>query len=96
MTYLRICDSDEAPEIKAKAIQRLARTLRGYAKATERWDVGGQNGINYFHGQCRVHCEYDTLYFRIDEIQLATYLACLTEYNGRFRRPELVRILAAA
>ena len=96
MTYLRICDVDDAEPVKARAFQRLARALRAYAEATEQWDAIEPHCIDYQRGQCRVHCEYDTVYFRIDDVSLAAYIASRDDFHGCFRRPEMVRLFAVA
>ena len=95
MNYLQICDYDDSTAVKASAFQDLAQVLHRYAEVFERWDLL-PHGTQYVRGQSRVHLEYDTLYYRVDEPHLGAYLAGMDVFRGRWRRPELVRIFEAA
>ena len=95
MTYLRICDNDDSNEVKAQAFRGLGRAVRTYANLTDRPELIEPLAIQYYSGQCRVYCEYDTIYLRVDDPGLRTYLAGMQEFKNRWRRPEIVRVFAA-
>ncbi len=95
MTYLKVYDYDEQPFIKARQSQSVARALRAYAEVTGRWQMAQPMSGKYLRGQCRQKCEYDTVYLRINDVHLATYLAGMGEFQGRWRREDTVRVFEA-
>ena len=94
MRYLKICNANNMNEYN-DAFRELGIALRNYAKLSGRWDLVNQPGPRIFYqGTCRVYAEYDVLYWAIDDPHVLAFLEQVIAFQGRFRRPELVRVVA--
>jgi hypothetical protein len=90
--YLKVCDTQSQNWELATALLRIGAACRRFAELAGLAELTEPVRRDYYRGQSRVYCEYDAIYLKVEDLNLATYLACLPEFEGRFRNPSTVRI----
>ena len=95
MRYLKICNANANAVEYSEAFREIGVALRNYAKLSGRWDLVDRPPNVFYQGFSRVHAEYDALYWVIDDPGIEAFLEQqVLAFRGRFRRPELVRVVA--
>jgi hypothetical protein len=92
MKYLKVCDTMAQQNELSYALRQIGAACKRFGELAGLPENSEPNGRAFYRGQSRVHCEYDAIYWRLEDSNLAIYLACLPEFEGRFRDPRVVRI----
>ena len=88
------CRTDTETQINelANALKSIGNACRRYAELAGLEKFKEPDNNAFFRGQSRVHCEYDAIYLKIEDLTLGVYLSGLPEFQGSWRNMNVVRV----